>query len=132
MSKYIITNESIQHSFRRLYRIKALRDIENGGEIIAHKDDLGGYIESESNLAQDGEAWVCDNAEVYGNAWVYDNAKVYGNAEVYGDAWVCDNARVYDNAKVYGNAFVSEGAIVFDNAKIYGGAWVYDGRPAHK
>ena len=37
--------------------------------------ELGGYIESEKNLDQNGDAWV------YGNAWVY------GDARVYGDAW---------------------------------------------
>ena len=30
--------------------------------------ELGGWIEKESNLSQDGDAWVCGDARVYGNA----------------------------------------------------------------
>lgn len=45
--------------------------------------DIGGWIESEKNLSQDG------NARVYGDARVSGNALVYGNARVYGDAEVC-------------------------------------------
>lgn len=41
--------------------------------------ELGGWLESEANLSQEGDAWV------YGNAQVYGNARVSGNARVYGD-----------------------------------------------
>ena len=63
-----------------------------------------------------GNAWVCDDARVYGNASVYGNAWVYGNARVCGNAWVCDDARVYGNAWVYGNARVCDDARVYGNA----------------
>ncbi len=36
--------------------------------------EVGGYIEKEVNLSQDGNAWV------FGNATVFGNAKVFGNA----------------------------------------------------
>lgn len=80
---------------------------------------LGGYIESEKNLSQSGNAWV------YGNAMVFGNAKVYGNAMVYDDAMVCGNAKIYDDADVYGNAMVYDGARVHGNAWVYGNAKVY-------
>ena len=70
---------------RTLFRIRALVAI---GQHVA-AGDLGGYVESEKNLAQ-----------VFGNAWVYGDAWVYGNARVYGDAWVNGNAQVYGNARV--------------------------------
>ena len=54
------------------------------------------------------------------DAWVSDNARVYGNAWVYDDAWVYDNARVYGDARVYGNARVSGNAWVCGDAKVYG------------
>ena len=44
---------------------------------------LGGWIEKESNLSQDGDAQV------------YGDALVYGDARVYGDALVCGDALVY-------------------------------------
>ena len=88
--KFEVTSETKLWNGRTLYRIRALvafRDVDAG--------ELGGWIEKESNLSQDGNAWV------FGNAEVYDNALVFGNARVYGNAWVSGNARVSDNARVY-------------------------------
>ena len=71
-------------------RIYALKDIDRFG---VKKGDKGGLIEKESNLSQDGDCWVFENARVYGDAWVYGGARVYGNARVSGDACVFG----YDN-----------------------------------
>lgn len=48
--------------------------------------ELGGYVEKEENLDQEGNAWVYGDARVSGNAWVYGDAQVYGDARVSGDA----------------------------------------------
>ena len=141
--KYKLTDETINLNGATLYRIEALKDF---GEI--KKGDKGGFIESENNLAHEGNAWVSDNARVYGDACVFDNAQVYGNAFVsgyaqvygnafvYGNAWASDNARlcgyawVSDNARVYGDANVCDdssvfgSACVYDNARVYGDALV--------
>ena len=95
MKKYELTAEFIEQWGKKLFRIKALISF---GSVEA--GELGGYVEKEDNLAQDGDAWVCDDAWVYGNARVCDDARVYGNARV------CGNARVYGDAEVYGNAEV--------------------------
>lgn len=116
MKKYIITAETVQIGARTLHRIKALRDIKKGRFIIARKGELGGYIESESNLSQDGEAWVSGDAAVYGNAKVYGNARVCEEAEIYGDALVYDEAEVYGDALVYGDTRVYGNAFVCDEA----------------
>ncbi len=105
MKKY----ELLEREENGLCRIKALKDFDD-----VKKGDIGGYVESEDNLSQEGNAWVYDNARVF------DNAEIYGNAKVYGDA------RIYDNARVYGNAEVSGGAWVYDNAEVYGSARVFD------
>ena len=81
MKKYELTAEFIEKWGKKLFRIKALISF---GSVEAGK--LGGYVEKEDNLAQDGDAWV------YGDAWVCGNARVYGNARVCGNAWVCGNA----------------------------------------
>ena len=65
MKKYELTNETKVVFGTTLYRIRAL--IAFGNVSVG---DLGGWIEKEENLAQDG------------NAWVYGNARVSGNAEV--------------------------------------------------
>ena len=135
--KYKLTDETINLNGATLYRIEALKDF---GEI--KKGDKGGFIESENNLAHEGDAWVSDNAHVYGDACVFDNARVYnnafvsgyaqvyGNAFVYGNAWASDNARlcgyawVSDNARVYGDANVCDDSSVFGSACVYDNARV--------
>ena len=125
--KYEFTGETKHWSGRILRRIRRIEDGE-----------LGGWIESEKNLSQDGECWVDDNAHVYddarvfGNAqvfwcaYVYDYAKVYGNAEVSGSANVYGDAKVYGNARVYDHAEIYGEAVVRGNARIYGNTEVCD------
>ena len=93
MKKYELTSETKVINGVELHRIKALKSFGN-----IKKGDLGGWIESEKNLSQDGNAWVFDNATVYGDATVSGNATVYGNTYVGGDATVYGNATVSDNA----------------------------------
>ena len=77
--KYELTDETIQHNGRTLYRIRALTNVCDG----VKKGDLGGYVEKESNLSHEGRCWIFDDAKVYDDAEIIDNAKVYNNAQVY-------------------------------------------------
>ena len=99
--KYKLTENTIQHDGRTLYQIQRL---SNG--------ELGGYIESEKNLSQEGSCWVSGNAVVCGNA------RVSSYAQVYGYVWVSGNAKVSGNAQVYGNAMVYGNAVVYGNARL--------------
>ena len=127
MKKYEITNETIRVYGKTFYRIKSLINFGN-----VTQGTLGGFIEKETNLSHDGNAWVYDDAKVYGNACVCDNARVYDNALVGDDAKVYGNAKVRGNAMVRGNAWVCDDAKVYgnacvcDNAKVCGNAEVYD------
>ena len=126
MKKFELTTESIVKFGRTLYRIRALVAFGNVKE-----GELGGFLEKEENLSQDGDAWVCENAwvsgtaKVSGNATVCENAIVSGNAIVCGAAWVCENAIVSGTAKVSGNATVRGNAIVSGNATVRGNAGVF-------
>lgn len=64
-----------------LYRIKALKDFSD-----VKKGEFGGYIQSASNLSQEGDCWV------YNSACVCDNAEVSGNAKIMGPSKICKNA----------------------------------------
>ena len=108
MKKYELTSETKIFFGHILYRIKALSSF---GCVSA--GDLGGFLESEKNLSQNGDAWVYGDAWVSDNAEVSDNAGVYGNAMVFGDARVSGNAWVYGNARVFGDAEVSEIGAIF-------------------
>ena len=82
MKKFELTSEFITNIFgTKLFRIKALIEFGN-----VKAGELGGFVEKEENLSQDGDAWVYDSARVYGDACVYGDARVCGDACVYGDA----------------------------------------------
>lgn len=144
--KYEITDEEMNNGIsKKLYRIKALRDIPRHG---VKAGDRGGWIESERNLSQSGDCWVGGKARVFenaglsGNAVILDNAQLFGNADLQGcaraegNAWVWGfarigssatvrgNARIHDHAWVYGNAEVRGNADVSEQAQIFGNACV--------
>lgn len=58
--KYRLTDETIKRKGFTLHRIQATKDFAD-----VHKGDLGGFIENESNLSHEGNAWVYGNAEVH-------------------------------------------------------------------
>lgn len=121
MPKYkILKNEKNDFCGKTLYRIKALKDFTliDGTEIKA--GDLGGYVQSRKNLSQRGSCWICENA------YVFDNARVYGNAMVSDWSCVYKNARVHGNSKVFNRVFVFDNADVGGNAKVFNNACVFD------
>jgi hypothetical protein len=108
----LLTGDCLRAGDRTVYRIRALRDF---GDV--RRGDLGGYIENESSLAHEGEAWVHDVAQVYGpNASVGGNARVKGEAwvlgRVDGDAEVCDLVVIAEDAHVSGSTIMCSDEIV--------------------
>ena len=82
--KYEFTGETKNFEGRIVRHIRRLSD-----------GKIGGWIEKEENLSQEGNCWVDDNAVVC------DDAQVYGNAKIYGDGWVGDYSKLYDNTNVF-------------------------------
>lgn len=112
---------SIDHMKHKLYRIECIKAIKSKGIKVG---DLGGYVESRKNL-QDN-AWIYDDAKVFGNARVIDNAEISGKAEVYDNACVSNNAIICDSARIFNEAMVYGHARIGGNAMIYNGANIYD------
>lgn len=100
----------------RIRAVKCFNDVSRG--------DLGGYIQSESNLSHKGSCWVYGNACVYENATLMNDAIACNNAEVHGNvkvsfkARVSDNAEIKDNVKVFGHSSICNHAIVSGNTTI--------------
>ena len=111
--KYELTNETIIYYRKKLYRIRALKDFGN-----VNKGELGGFIEKEENLSQEGICWIFERAKAYDSVLVTGNALVCGNAQVWGDAVISESARIGGNAKVYDNAIIRGNAKVDGNAII--------------
>lgn len=64
MKKYeLLVDDTITFFGVQLFRIKALISFSG-----VEKGEVGGYVASESNLSQYGDAWVYGDARVYGNA----------------------------------------------------------------
>ena len=123
MKKYELTDETMTVDGVTYHRIRACKDFDVQGYHVK-AGDLGGYVESERNIDQDGNAWVDNNAMVVGNARVRDDAVVGGNAVVVGNARVGSNAVVIGNAVINGLARVRGNAIIIGNAWVSGNAWV--------
>ena len=93
MNKYKIT--AIEHpQYPWLHRIQALIDVNEK----VPEGTLGGFVENENNLSQEGTCWIyddaicCENGEVKEEAALYDGSLVRGYAVVTGDATFYDRA----------------------------------------
>lgn len=75
----IVKEDSIEFNGHTLYRIRAERDIP---EHWVTKGDIGGYIEKEDNLSQEGDCFVNNNAKVYGESKFTNEAYACGDAVV--------------------------------------------------
>ena len=82
MNKYkILEDQYVEVCGKKLYRVQALKDF--GG---VKAGDTGGYIENESNLSQSGNAWVSDDARVYGTRHYLNLGPIgsrYGYTTIY-------------------------------------------------
>lgn len=99
----------------KLYRVESLKDFGN-----VKKGSIGGFVENDKNLSQEGNCWI------YLDGKVYDNAQVWGDAVIDGFAQVCNNALVFKEAHVRGHSKIKDNARVFDNARIEGNSIVKD------
>ena len=114
LSKYKMTTEKKEirifnpdMTLITVYRIIAMKNFDN-----VMKGDLGGWIESEINLSQEGLCWVYDESVVYGKA------KIEKNAKVIDDSTVCDYATVTENSTITRMSKISDTSIVSGNAQI--------------
>ncbi len=118
----------------KLHRIMACKSF---GKV--KRADVGGHVESESNLAHDGLCWIGYNASVQNNAVVSENAQVDGRMswrdELYYKQkpdempWylynitflsVKDNAKIHGNAVVYGDGYIWGDSEIYENASVTG------------
>lgn len=111
--KYEFTDERNE---RGLKRIRALVDIPG----VCRAGDLGGFLESEGNLSQEGKCWVSGDAEVFGNSRVDQDALVTDEAQISGASLIQGRSLVMGNAQISGNVFMSDSARAMDKASISG------------
>lgn len=90
----VLKSRSVLTSFNMNKKYEFTGVEKNGLKQIRRIADglVGGWIQSEKNLSQEGDCFVYDNAKVFGNTMVCGNAKVSGNSVVFGDVVVTGNA----------------------------------------
>lgn len=106
----------------KLRRIRALVTIPNR----VTKGELGGFVEGEHNLSQEGKCWIGKGAMVYGKARVTDDAYITDAAVVFCYARVSGKALVAGKAQVIEHAVVTDFASVSVSALVRGHATVSD------
>lgn len=129
MKKFELTTESKEINGNTVYRIRSLIDFK--GIVAVKRGDLGGFIEKEENLSQEGNCWIFDDSAVYGNARVYDNAilqcgtEAYGNSKIHGRT-IISGSEIRDDANICDAAFFN--SIIYQNANIEGLVFIPSGR----
>ena len=116
--KYEITD--IAHEqYPFLHRIRALRDI--GGEV--RKGDLGGFVESQSNLSFDpgDDAWIFDEAIACNTAYVDQGAVLREDAVLCDSAYASQGAVLSGSARGEDDAYI-RGAVLNAYARASGNA----------
>ena len=118
--KYKITDIEMTWHGHILHRIKALKNfiLMNGKEI--RKGDLGGWIESENNLSQEGLCWIYDECKMYDNARRSGNSIGYGNSQQFGNSKQFGNSRQFGYSLQYGNSQQFENSCQSGNSKQFG------------
>ena len=120
--KYEITD--IAHEkYPFLHRIRALRDI--GWKVKA--GDLGGFVESESNLSFEPEdnAWIFDDAIACGSSYVDKGSRLYGFAVVCGNAYISQGSALSDQARAEDDAYI-RGADLCGQVRASGSSTIID------
>lgn len=123
--KYELTTESIQlPNGTKCYRIKALRDFGT-----VKKGDLGGFVESFSNLENSiskGSAWLYDDSVAYGSSCVKENAKMHDKSMIARSAVIKGKAEALDKAFITDASVVEDSAWIVDRATIEGYSHIKD------
>ena len=91
----ILKEQPLEFNGLTLYRIRATRDF---GEVKA--GDLGGFVEEEGNLSQDGDCWLFDDAKAFHCGRVYGSLKFRGNTEI-SCVGLSESADIKENIKVW-------------------------------
>lgn len=84
---------------------------------------LGGYVQTEDNLSQDGTCWIYNQAICCEEAVVEDDDRMFDGAVARGSALISGDARMFERAVAEGNSSFFSGELKED-ARLSGNAVV--------
>lgn len=115
MAKYKMTSN--QKSFTNtsndsyiLTQVEALETFTTIDGTLIKAGSLGGWIETESNLSQEGQCWLdskssaIDRSQIKGNAYI-ENSNLFDDSIATGDAYL-NYSSLFDSSVVYGKSKV--------------------------
>lgn len=105
--KFFLSDETMEYEGKILHRIQAKCNI--GGRVST--GDKGGWVQSASNLSDNGTCWIYDDAKVMDNAYVDKHASVYNEAVIFGNAVITDLSCVYNNSRIGGHTVLSYSSV---------------------
>ena len=112
MKKYeILMDEenTIEWNGHILHRIKALKDFRN-----VRKGDIGGYVQKEKNLSQEGNCWIYDNAKAMDSSRIYDNSEMHDNSVMH------ENSIMFDNSEIHDSSIMHDNCRMYNDSRMYG------------
>lgn len=116
--KYEIT-EITHPKYPWLHRIRARCQVNEQ----VGSGALGGYVQMEDNLSQDGTCWIYDQAICCEEAVVEDDGRMFDGAVARGSALISGDARMFERAVAEGNSSFFSGELKED-ARLSGNAVV--------
>ena len=109
----ILKDDYIEVYEHKLYRIRALKFLPNK-VFNVYPGELGGYVESEDCLSQEGNCWVYGDSKIFNTNKVIDNAIIL-DSMIRSDSIIKDNALIREsiivNCKLGGYTSVNESYI---------------------
>jgi NDP-sugar pyrophosphorylase family protein len=122
--KYELVKEEGTH----LFRIKALKDIDNMFMPAIKKGDLGGLVEGYYNLSKKGNCWIdytsqaIEYGQVKGGTAIQGYSYIQGSSKVFGDSNISNRCLIHENAQMMSSQIQDtvtvEGSSVLFNCKI--------------
>ena len=95
MRKYELTDNYDYCQGRKVFQIRALRKVRDG----VYPGDLGGWIESEDNLSQEGGCWV-ENVAITTDESSNEYVEIYGTTRITGDEHIAGSAKISCNKDI--------------------------------
>lgn len=115
--KYEFTGETINVNGHELHQIRYLTDIYTIGDFgkpsrILSEGEIGGWIEREENLSQDGGAFIDETSMIIGNSIVSGDVQIRKKSVII-NSIVDGDAEVYNvsiiNSKIINGAYIGTG-----------------------
>lgn len=113
--KYILLPTNILACGEKLYRIQAVINFST-----VRAGTIGGLVQSDENLAHEGDCWITPHAKALHDSRIRDNAWLMDRAMLRNNSELCDEAMLYENAQAFKNATICEDVHIFGNTAVGG------------